>query len=476
MNAGRETEAIGMTHRTNRIAAATAVAVVLSVVVAVPAAGRVAHQSSGKCPIGAARKASGKPVQLTFWHAMVRENEATLQRLTDEFNASQSDVKVNLVNQVSYESLFDKYKAGLGGGELPDLVQLEDTSLQSAIDSRSVLPVAACVKADKYSLKDFIPRTIDYYTVEGTLIGMPFNVSNPVFYYNQQAFEKAGLDPSQPPTTLDEVKEAAQTIVDAGVTTKGYAIKLDPWYLEQWLAKAGKTYVNESNGRKSRATATAFNNPVGVEIAAWLKDMVDSGLAVNTGKPEGNVDNLLAIGSDNAAMTIDSSASLGTITQVLGSGQFPNVTIGVAPMPGPVGKGGVLVGGAALYIVNSSPKAKQDAAWQYIKFLVDPEQQATWGANTGYVPLRESATELPAIQELWSTKPYYKVAYDQLVTGVNNAATAGPVIGPYQQIRDGVIDELTAMLTQGKSAKSAVKTAAEKGNAALEDYNSRVGA
>ena len=101
-------------------------------------------------------------------------------------------------------------------------------------------------------------------------------------------------------------------------------------------------------------------------------------------------------------------------------------------MPGPVGKGGVLVGGAALYIVNSSPKAKQDAAWQYIKFLVDPEQQATWGANTGYVPFRESATELPAIQELWSTKPYYKVAYDQLVTGVNNAATAGPVIGPYQ--------------------------------------------
>jgi sn-glycerol 3-phosphate transport system substrate-binding protein len=465
-----------MSTRSIRLAAAIVLAIGLTITETLPADARVHHQASGKCPIGAAKKSSGKPVQLTFWHAMVRENEATLQTLTDEFNASQSDVKVNLVNQTSYESLFAKYKAGLGGGELPDLVQLEDTSLQSAIDSQSVLPVAACVKADKYSLKDFIPRTIDYYTVEGTLVGMPFNVSNPVFYYNQQAFEKAGLDPSKPPTTLDEIKDAAQTIVDAGVTTKGYAIKLDPWYLEQWLAKAGKIYVNESNGRKSRATATAFNNPVGVEIAAWLKDMVDSGLAVNTGKPEGNIDNLLAIGSDNAAMTIDSSASLGTITQVLESGQFPNVTVGVAPMPGPVGKGGILVGGAALYIVNTSSKAQQDAAWQYIKYLVDPEQQATWGANTGYVPLRMSATELPAIQELWSSKPYYKVAYDQLVTGVNNPATAGPVIGPYQAIRDGVIDELTAMLTQGKSAKSAVKSAAAKGNEALEDYNARVGA
>jgi sn-glycerol 3-phosphate transport system substrate-binding protein len=453
---------------------------VLSAGLALPAAAatpaRVRSQGGGACPIGAAKKAKSKPVQLTFWHAMGRENETTLQKLTDQFNASQSDINVALVNQASYSSLFAKYKAALGGGDLPDLVQLEDTALQSAIDSQSVLPVAACVKADKYPLKDFIPRTLAYYTVNGTLVGMPFNVSNPVLYYNKQAFQKAGLDPEKPPSTLEEIKAAAKKLVDAKVTTKGYAIKLDPWYLEQWLAKAGRLYVNNKNGRKSRASATAYNNPTGLEIAAWLKDMVDSGLAVNTGKPEGNIDNMLAIGNDNAAMTIDTSANLGTVTKVLGSGQFPNVTIGVAPMPGPVGKGGVLVGGAALYITKSIAKEKQDAAWQYIKYLVAPEQQATWGAGTGYVPIRKSATSLPAIQDLWKSQPEFKVAYDQLVTGVNNPATAGPVIGPYQEIRDAVLDEFTAMLTQGKAAKAAVKSAAEKGNAAIEEYNSRVGA
>jgi sn-glycerol 3-phosphate transport system substrate-binding protein len=457
----------------------TALGLAASVALATPvgasSATRVRAQAGAKCPVGAAKKSSGKPVPITFWHAMVRENEATLQKLTDQFNSSQSDVKVTLVNQVSYESLFQKYKAALGGGDLPDLVQLEDTALQSAIDSQSVLPVQACVKADKYSTKDFVKRVIDYYAVKGSLVGMPFNVSNPVLYYNKQAFQKAGLDPEKPPTTLEEIKAASQKLVDAGVTTKGYAIKLDPWYLEQWLAKAGKIYVNQHNGRSSRASATAFDNPTTVEIAAFLKDMVDSGLAINTGKPEGNVDNLLAIGNDNAAMTIDSSASLGTITSLLSSGSFPNVTIGVAPMPGPVGKGGILVGGAALYIVKDAAKAKQDAAWQYIKFLDAPEQQATWGAGSGYVPIRKSATTLPAIQELWTTHPEFKVAYDQLVTGVNNDATAGPVIGPYQEVRDGVIDELTAMLTQGKSAKAAVKAAAQKGTTAIQDYNARVG-
>ena len=51
----------------------------------------------------------------------------TLQTLTDQFNSSQTDVKVKLVNQIGYEENFAKYRAGLGGGDLPDVVQVEDT-------------------------------------------------------------------------------------------------------------------------------------------------------------------------------------------------------------------------------------------------------------------------------------------------------------------------------------------------------------
>ncbi len=63
-----------------------------------------------------------------------------------------------------------------------------------------------CAKADKYSFSDFLPRVISYYTVQGTQYAMPFNTSGPVLYYNKKAFSAAGLDPEQPPTTLDEVR------------------------------------------------------------------------------------------------------------------------------------------------------------------------------------------------------------------------------------------------------------------------------
>lgn len=441
----------------------------------VPAGASPAGAAAAKCPVKALAQAKAKPVEIVMWHSMNRANEEALQKLADGFNASQSDARVKLLNTTSYADTFVKYRAGLSGGDLPDIVQIEDTGLQGMIDSRSILPIASCVKADKYDTDDFVERVLDYYTVQGTLYGMPFNVSNPVLYYNKQAFQKAGLDPDKPPTNLDEVRSASQKLVDTGTTKFGYSIKLDPWYLEQWLAKAGRPYVDNANGRAKRTTGVVFDTKVGQEIFTWLDAMVDDKLALNTGPPAGNVDNMLAIGAGNAAMTIDTSANLGTVLQVLGSGQFPNVTIGVAPMPGPTGKGGVLVGGAALYIPLKSAPEKQAAAWEFIKYLNEPANQAQWSVATGYVPTRESAVEEPALKAAWAKTPEFEVAYQQLVTGVNNVATAGPVIGPYREVRDAVENALTQMLTQGTTPKAALSAAADKADEEIAGYNARVG-
>ena len=461
--------------------AATVVAALSAAFLALPGATAGASAPSAKlpkCPLAALKKAKG-PVEITYWHSMARENETTLQELTDEFNSSQSKVKVTLVNQTTYRDTLDKYVAGLSTGDLPDMVQSEDTATQQMIDTQSILPVQSCVKADHYDLSDNIKRVISYYTVGKVLYPMPFNVSNPVFLYNKQAFEKAGLDPDKPPGSFAEVKAAAKKLKDSGAVTKaGMGIKLDAWHLEQWLAKDNQTYVNNGNGRKSRATATTINNKAGLEIFTFLSDMVNSGLAVtNPAEGSGVFDNLLNIGNEQLGMTIDTTAVLGTVRSVLASGDYPNVTLGVGPMPGPDGPGPVLVGGAANYIVNKSSPAKQAAAWEFMKFLNSPESQATWGAGTGYVPIRESAIESQKIKDLWAKEPGYKVAYDQLVApGPNSLGTAGPVIGDYQGVRDAILAAEALMFTQDMKPKAALKKAAKDANAVIKEYNSRIGA
>jgi sn-glycerol 3-phosphate transport system substrate-binding protein len=419
-----------------------------------------------------------KPVQITYWHAMTRANDEELRRLTSAFNASQSEVHVTLSAAPSYPDNLTRFRSGLATGALPDLLQGEETVLQTMIDSNAVLPVAACLRADHADTSDLVPRVVAYYSVKGVLWPMPFNDSNPILYYNKAVFAKAGLDPNRPPTTLDAVQADSRRIVESGAAPYGIAIKTDSWIFEHWLAKAGDTVVNNGNGRNARATAVTFNDATGLELFRWVDDMVKSKLALSTGT--GDIDHYLAVGNVRAAMTIDSSAALGTISQLLGSGQFASVKLGVGPMPGPESpQGGVLVGGAANYIMKRSAPEKQAAAYRFAKFLAQPTTQAQWAAATGYVPVSTGATKLSPLVERWKAQPGYKVAYDQLLAGPLNDATAGPVIGAYgargQGLRGAVIDGIQRMLTEGLSPKDAIAAAARQANAAIVEYNSRVG-
>jgi len=431
------------------------------------------------CPLAALRAAK-KPVQITYWHAMPRANEVELKKLTAQFNAQQRDVHVNLSASASYTDNFTRFKAGLSTGALPDLMQGEDASLQAMIDSRTILPAASCIKADGANTSDLVPRVVAYYSVSNVLYPMPFNNSNPILYYNKRVFSRAGLDPNRPPTTFAEVEADSRKIVQSGAAPYGLALKTDSWIVEHWLAKAGHTIVDNDNGRSARATKVTFNDATGVSLFRWLDDMVKSKTVLSTGSGDNNIDHYLAVGNGRAAMTIDTSAALGTITGLFAAGQFKNVELGAGAMPGPNSpNGSVLVGGAANYIVNKSAPEKQAAAYEFAKFLASAKIQSDWAAATGYVPVSKTAATLSPLAEKYAQQPDYKVAYDQLLAGPVNVATAGPVIGAYgsntQGVRGAIVDAIARMLDGKLTPAQAVAAAATAADAAIAEYNSRIG-
>ena len=234
--------------------------------------------NSTSCPLTALKKA-GKPVEITMWHSMPRANGETLQKLTDAFNSSQSDVKVNLVNQIDYVQTFNKYKAGLSSGDLPDIVQLQETDQQQMIDTQTVLPASVCAKADKYSFSDFLPRVISYFTVQGTQYAMPFNTSGPVLYYNKKAFTRGR--PRSEQAAEDTRRRAGRGREAQGERCLGAARAQDRARVSSSTGgrSANKTYVNNSNGRKARATKTVYDDATGRQIFTWLSGMVKDGLA-----------------------------------------------------------------------------------------------------------------------------------------------------------------------------------------------------
>jgi sn-glycerol 3-phosphate transport system substrate-binding protein len=423
-------------------------------------------------PIGAAAKAATKPVPVTLWHSMTEANLTTLEKLTNQFNSSQSDVKVSLVNQTSYQDTMTAYTTAAGSNDLPDLVQIENIDLRIMIDSQTVVPAGAAVEADKYDLSGLLPSAVEFFKVEGTLWAMPFNESSQVLYYNQNAFTKAGLDPASPPATLDEYKSASQKIVSSGTAKYGTSLKLTPSDFEDWVSQAGGELVNNGNGRTARATAVAFGDSIGADLFAFYSEMFRSKLAQPTaGNGSGAYDNLLAIASGSAAMTTDTSAALGTVLSVLP--KFPNVKLGVGPMPAPPGPGGVPYGGAGLFIVKSSPAERQDGGWQFTKFLLGASQMATWSLGSGYIPITTAAIQVPVLTKAWAATPQYKVAYDQVLSTKPSIATAGAVAGALAQVETYITNGLTAM-SNGSPAAAALATTVSQSNSAIASYNSRV--
>jgi sn-glycerol 3-phosphate transport system substrate-binding protein len=428
---------------------------------------------------GEAATPSTGHVAINFWHAMTAANEDTLKRLTDEFNASQDRITVSLLYQGTYDDNLNKILASLRSGDLPALAQLEDTSTQIMADSGAAVPAQDFIDAEGYDLSDFLPQVLNFYQVEGRLVPMPFNVSNPILYYNKTAFEKAGLDPEQPPTTLDEVREYSQKIVDAGLAPHGMALDVRPWYLEHILAKANVDYLNNGNGREARATEALFDNEEGLALFTWWKDMVDSGLALNAGRNPSDSEQLYAVAGRQAEMAIGTSAALRSSIDIVNSahqsGELLDIELGTGPMPGlPGGTGGVLVSGGSLYIMADRPPEEQQAAWEFVKFLVSPETQAKWFSGSGYIPIRKSSHDLAPAMEVIEQYPQFQVAVDQLAESPVTTATAGPLMGAYSQVQEIVTSAIEAMILQGKDPADALADAAAEATDAIQKYNSRV--
>ena len=433
------------------------------------------------CPTEALATATS-PVELTFWHGMNGPLATELQALTDAYDASQSKVHVTLI-EGSYEETIDKYLQA-GQDSRPDLVQMPEYMVQTMVDTQSVVPVEACMKSSNFDVSAFLPTGLGAYATQGVQWSMPFNISNPVLFYNKKMFVAAGLDPEKPPVSLDDLRADSQAIVDSGAAK--YGIALDTgfdsgggWYIEQWFAKAGEFYTDNQNGRSARATKVLYNNAAGQSLLTFMQSMLTDGLAVNVGDNTSGFDDLLKLAdkAEPAAMTFATSAAIGPVIAVLGGGQFPQITnadVGVAAMPGPGGKPGALVGGAALWVVDSGDDARTAATWDFVTYLTQAQQQSTWASATGYVPVRTDALTLDPLKTTLATDPRFKVPYDQLLSSPHAPTSAGPIVGPLREVRS-VTAQAVAAIFGGADVATSLAAAAQQADALIADYNARNG-
>ena len=421
------------------------------------------------------------PVSIDLWHSEVGANAETLNRLVDQFNASQDEVTVRASFQGTYDEAAAKLIASLGTGQVPAVVLPNEGQTQRMIDSGAVTPAQKFIDAEGYDLSDLDQKAVEYYTVKDKLWALPFAGEMALLYYNKVAFREVGLDPEKPPKDLEGLRQYSEKLLkrdgSGNVTRSGIALDIHGW-LATMVADHGDLWVDQNNGHDGRATKVLFDNDAGRWFFQWWHDMVDSGLAFNVGRNPNYVDNFLAIASGRAAMALSYAGALRSVIDALEAGQpgAEGVEFGVSQVPGvPGGKGLNTFSIYAIWIMNQRPQQEQAAAWKFIKWLVQPEQQAEWFAGTGYLPVSLSAVDLPAAQDLVAKYPLFQVVFDLYRNTPVTPATAGAILGPNDQVAEFTYTAEEEMLVGGKDPAQALADAASRSDDVITEYNQRVG-
>lgn len=409
-----------------------------------------------------------EPQELIFWHSMGGSGGEALEKMVSDFNNSQDYITVTPQFQGNYDDAVTKLQSVIGTDAAPDIMQLYDIGTRWMIDSGYSVPMQELIDSENWDVAQIEPNIAGYYTVDGTLHSMPFNSSTPIMYYNKDAFRDAGLDPDTPPANWDELEEYSQklTHTEDGETFYGFTLQVYGWFFEQYLSKQGLTYANNGNGRDAVATVVDFDqNGGGTAFLTRWNDLYQKGLVGNLGRDGDACIN--SFGAGKTYMIFGSTASINTVLSAvggdfeLGTGFLPDLITGT--------NGGVSIGGGSLWMVDKGSDDRKTAAWEFIKFMVSPEQQVYWHQQTGYFPISVKAYDLPEMQEHLEANPLFQTAIDQLHASPVEAR--GALLGVFTEARQTVEKNIEMMLDGSQTPEDAVSSMATSINSSIEKYN-----
>jgi len=360
------------------------------------AAGGGAAQPAATAP---AVSTAGK-VQVVFWSAWGGKNGEGVQKLVDDFNASQPDIVVENQFQGTYDETAQKLAQGLQARQVPDMVALSEVTWNRFYINQSLQALDELFTTANFDpAAEYVEPLIKEGTRGGKIWWIPFARSTPLFYFNRDVFKQAGL-PDRGPETWDELREWGPELLKVGgenmkVFAYATAKNFNAWHFHGNVWQWGGRYSDEElNALIDEAPA--------VEAGEWVRRFVHED-KMGYMADDHSVDFINGL----CATTSQSTGSLGGI--VTGA----KFQVGTAFLPQQK-QFGCPTGGAGLALLASAPDDRKQAAVEFIKFLAKPENVAFWSKHSGYMPATKSANESADMQALFKENPNYKMAVDQL--------------------------------------------------------------
>ncbi len=429
--------------------------------------------SAGLAALIAASPASAQ-IEIQWWHAMTGANNEVVNKLAEEFNASQKDYKVVATYKGSYPDTMNAGIAAFRAGNAPHILQVFEVGTATMMGARGAIkPVAEMMQeaGEKFDPKAYLPAVSGYYsTAKGELLSFPFNSSSTVMWYNKDAFRKAGLNPDAPPKTWPDLFDAAKKLQAAGHPNCGFATAWVTWVnIEQFSVWHNVPLATKANGIDGFDTELKINSPLHVKHLENLVELqktktYDYAGRTNTG--EGRFT------SGECPIMITSSGFYGNV-KANAKFEWAN-----APMPyypdAPGAPQNSTLGGASLWVMCGKKADEYKGVAKFFAFLSDTDRQAKLHTDSGYLPITTAAYEKVKASGFYNQNPYLETPLKQLTNKPPTENSRGLRLGNLVQIRDIWAEEIESALVGKKSAKEALDAAVERGNQMLRQFERTV--
>ncbi|MCW2480844.1 sn-glycerol-3-phosphate ABC transporter substrate-binding protein UgpB [Candidatus Symbiopectobacterium sp. NZEC135] len=407
--------------------------------------------------------------EIPFWHSMEGELGKTVDSLATRFNQSHPDVKIVPVYKGNYEQSLAAGIAAYRTGNAPAILQVYEVGTATMMASKAIKPVYQVFKDAGINFDEsvFVPTVSGYYAdaKTGHLLSQPFNSSTPVLYYNKDAFQKAGLDPEQPPKTWQQMAEYTAKLRAAGMKC-GYASGWQGWIqIENFSAWHALPIASKNNGFDGTDAVLEFNKPTQIKHIQLLQDMNKKGDFTYYGRKDESTEKFY---NGDCAIT---TASSGSLANIRAHAKF-NYGVGMMPYDAEVPNApqNAIIGGASLWVMGGKDDATYKGVAQFMQFLAQPEMAAEWHQKTGYLPITTAAYELTKQQGFYEKNPGADIATRQMLNKPPLAFTKGLRLGNMPQIRTIVDEELESVWTGKKTPQQALDTAVERGDVLLRRF------
>jgi multiple sugar transport system substrate-binding protein len=371
--------------------------------------------------------------QITVW-AMGAEGEE-LDVLAKDFMAANPGVTVT-VEPIAWDIAHDKLLTSVAGGTTPDVSQMGTTWMGEFAKTGALEEVP-----DDISLDGTYEGARNTAIVDGTPYGVPWYVETRVLYYRTDIAEKAGI--TDPPTNWDELKAMARAMKEKGGAK--YGISLSPNNWQEFMP-----FVWQQGGEGATEEGFSFDSPEVVEALEFYKSFFEEGLT-SPSVPEG-FDVTQGFVAGTHPMFFSGPWHMSLIRDQGGAeieGKWD-----VALMPEEDSRTS-FVGGSDLVVFKDADN--KDAAWEFVRYLLDAKVQQKW---------YETVSALPSVETAWeqgelSTDRQLALFGEQL-----GDAKSPPPIPKWEQVAAEAINtEMEKVMTGGSTPEQGAKAMQQKAEA-----------